>query len=43
VGLELGLPDEKEREEIFDQLRAYCKQDTWAMVELRRALGEKVE
>jgi hypothetical protein len=24
-------------------LRAYCKQDTWAMVELRRALGEKVQ
>jgi hypothetical protein len=41
LGLGVGLPDEKEREETFDQLRAYCKQDTWAMVELRRALGSR--
>ncbi len=35
------LDDEAERQKIYDNLREYCGQDTWAMVELRRVLGER--
>ena len=38
-----GMEDEVAREEIFDNLRAYCEQDTMAMVELRRALARRAE
>jgi predicted RecB family nuclease len=36
----LELEDETEREAVFKALREYCGLDTWAMVELRRALAE---
>ncbi len=35
------LEDEAGRQKIYDNLREYCAQDTWAMVELRRVLGER--
>ncbi|MCH7600674.1 MAG: DUF2779 domain-containing protein [Myxococcales bacterium] len=37
-----GLDDEDARNEIYESLRVYCKQDTVAMVELRRALARRV-
>jgi predicted RecB family nuclease len=39
----LAAGDEEEREEIFGHLRTYCRQDTLAMVELRRALARRVQ
>lgn len=36
----LQFEDESERAETFDQLRAYCRQDTLAMVQLYGALNE---
>jgi hypothetical protein len=39
----LKSADKEEREGIFDDLRAYCRLDTLAMVELRRALARKVQ
>jgi hypothetical protein len=37
-----GMEDQAARDEIFENLRVYCEQDTMAMVELRRALGRKL-
>ena len=37
--LALKSAEPAERERTFEALRAYCKQDTLAMVELRRALA----
>ena len=37
--LALKSTEAAEREQTFEALRAYCKQDTLAMVELRRALA----
>jgi hypothetical protein len=37
-----GMEDDTARGEIFDDLRAYCGQDTLAMVVLRQALAKKV-
>jgi hypothetical protein len=39
----LKSADKEEREGTFDDLRAYCRLDTLAMVELRRALARKVQ
>ena len=36
-----GLDDEDARNEIYESLRVYCKQDTVAMVELRRVLARR--
>jgi len=36
------MEDQAARDEIFENLRVYCEQDTMAMVELRRALGRKL-
>ncbi len=36
----LGISDSEQREKTFNQLRAYCRQDTLAMVELYDALKE---
>ena len=35
----LGIPDPEDRRRIFEDLRAYCAQDTLALVELRKSLG----
>ena len=37
--LALKNAEAAERKQTFEALRAYCKQDTLAMVELRRALA----
>lgn len=37
----LDCEDDDERRRIHDALRQYCRQDTLAMLELRRALSEK--
>lgn len=39
----LGLEDAAEREGVFAMLREYCARDSLAMLELRRALGERAE
>jgi hypothetical protein len=38
----LDRDDAEERQRIHDALRQYCRQDTLAMLELRRALADKV-
>lgn len=38
----LEIDDAEERKTIFENLREYCALDTWAMVELRRALKSSV-
>ena len=35
----LGIPDPEDRRRVFDDLRAYCAQDTLALVEVRKSLG----
>ena len=35
----LGSADPKDRRRVFEDLRAYCAQDTLALVELRKSLG----
>jgi hypothetical protein len=41
VRMVFEVTDWVERQRIADALRAYCARDTFGMVELRRALGEK--
>lgn len=35
----LGISDPQDRRRVFEDLRAYCAQDTLALVELRKSLG----
>jgi hypothetical protein len=37
------LDDEVARNQIFSNLRTYCRQDTEAMIELRRALARRAD
>lgn len=36
----LHSKDEKEKTQLVDALKAYCRMDTWAMVEIHRALAQ---